>query len=150
MRWGVVSNVFFLFPICAYLMFPTTNESTKHWCFQLLYVRRTEPPSDFTDESCQRHPLHSRSLENNIASEPFVTKEQWLSLNRLQMKWQLETRKGGEFELYLDNIHKNSTLWEIMTHLSVHLPYQCVMGWSMDIWISTVYNFALCVVKLFL
>lgn len=61
------------FPICAYLMFPTTKPKSEALMSPALVRERTEP-----DESCRHHPLHSESLENNIASEPSVTDQQWL------------------------------------------------------------------------
>lgn len=51
-----------------------------------LVRRRTKLQSDFSDESCQGHRLHSRIQENPIASEPFVTNEQLI--------WVLDLRRN--------------------------------------------------------
>lgn len=110
---GVVSNVSSFF-------FLSTNHRVKYRCLQLSYVRRTEPLSD--DESCQRHPLHSESLENNIASEPFVAVEQWFYIwtdFRWSDSWKPHERR---WILTLTIIIKKSSLCKIMTHRSVLLP----------------------------
>lgn len=90
-------------------IFDVSHHQTRVWSAAVSNSCTWGGQGSEPDESCRRHPLHSESLENNIASEPSTTRWQWLWVWTDLTHWQVGTGKrkvgfSGVWRVILVNV----------------------------------------------